>query len=86
MDYLYKVNGGRWAISRNIGRRTVYLIESTEVGEQDMVEVLAFLGISPENTSKYFPVCPKRRVRVPSLLLLNLLATYIGGYRSEVGV
>ena len=74
--YLPPVNGGRWAISRDVGGCSVALIERTPLFHlNDALTVLSALAIEPteENLDYYFPI-PGESGRCPTLDLLELFS------------
>ena len=85
--YLPPVRGGRWAISRQIDGRWIYLIQNTSVDDPtDPALVLWSLGIPLrlKNFCRYFP--SRRKGRCPTLEVLELFAKLGARTGKEVGV
>ncbi len=90
INYLPLVQGGRWAIGREIGGRRLYLIQDTPVGFLgDAAFVLAILRINPieKNLDRYFPH-QGARGRCPTLELMERFARLDARVKvkDEVGV
>ena len=89
--YLPPVNGGRWAISREVGGCWVALIENTQLFyPNDALTVLSVLAIEPtqENLDHYFPIRAMRGEsgRCPTLDLLELFSELGSRSGSQIGV
>lgn len=86
--YLMPVEGGRWAISRRIHGRTVYLIQDTSLFDASDAEfILTALDIKPTggNMDHYFPLLEKEG-RCPTLELMELCNVFIvGGDPTKAG-
>lgn len=79
------MQGGRWAISRTIADKEVYLIQNSYMDDPDDIPVIlqaVGLAMSPENLNRYFPLL-KGQGRCPTLELLELFAKIGGRKRSE---
>ena len=77
-QYLAPVFSGRWAISRKISGRNIYLIQNTKMdSEKDIPIILQALGIelTPQNLDLFFPK-QKNRGRCPTIDLLELFACF----------
>ena len=86
--YLPYVNGGRWAISRNIGGRVVALVQDSYLhSEVDAKIALWALGMSAHvpNLDTYFPYQGSGG-RCPTLEFLELFSRLGSGVKTEVGV
>jgi hypothetical protein len=86
--YLPPVNGGRWAISREVEGQWVALIENTPpFYPSDILTVLVVLAIEPtqENLDYYFPIRGERG-RCPTLDLLELFSELGSKSGSQIGV
>ncbi|KND51907.1 MAG: hypothetical protein ABA06_01455 [Parcubacteria bacterium C7867-001] len=85
--YLMPVEGGRWAISRRIHGRTVYLIQDTSLFDSSDAEfILTALSLEPTrgNMDHYFP--KRDGSRCPTLELMELCNVFIvGGDPTKAG-
>jgi hypothetical protein len=89
--YLKPVKGGRWAIGKTIGERSVHLIQNTPVHDIEDIRV-AFGYVRVEYTEKnldaFFPI--KKTIwgtgRAPTLDFLERFATYNGSIATVHGV
>ncbi len=83
--YLTYMPGGRWAISRTIADKSVYLIQDSYMDDEaDIYIVLQALGIttSLENLNRYFST-RKGKGRCPTLELLELFLRIGDSTRSK---
>lgn len=86
-EYLMRVKGARWAVSRPINGVWIALIQNTPVDDPgDVRTVLRALGIPlrKKNIRYYFP--SRRGRRCPRLELLELFAALPPGTGRETGV
>jgi hypothetical protein len=70
--YLPPFSGGRWAISRTISGRRVYLVERSPLDyEEDIAVILAALGLPADEYMDYFFPRNEAHERCPTLELLE---------------
>lgn len=87
LQYLYPVNGGRWAIGYRLGGRYISLVEGCPTKEEDVRTVLAALGL-PDNQSnrqEFFPSYGHRKF-CPTIYLLERFSLLDGGLKNLAGV
>ena len=75
--YLQPFAGARWAISRRVAGRTLYLVQNSSMDCEEYIEtILRTLHVpaTDKNIDLYFPVRGKQG-RCPTLDLLELFST-----------
>lgn len=84
--YLTHMPGGRWAVSRLVSEKNIYLVQDSYMDdEMDIPTVLQALEVTAtsENLNRYFPI-RKGKGRCPTLELLELFSR-IGDSTSSKG-
>lgn len=74
--YLTPIEGARWAISRTVLGKKIYLVQNSDLDDPKDIELIfQRMGIEPtqENLDRYFPVRGAYG-RCPTLELLELVA------------
>lgn len=89
--YLPPIDGGRWALSRTIAGKHIYLIQNTYMDDVGDIAIILFalnIACTKENTERFFPIrgC---NGPCPTLELLELFSVIDRAPRNagkEVGV
>jgi hypothetical protein len=85
--YLQPMQGGRWAISRTIAGKRVYLVQNTKVEcLEDIRIIFHVLDIehTSENIARYFPKRDEED-HAPTLELLELFSTIDRPFADALG-